>query len=257
MEAGEPSDLWVFGYGSLMWRPGFPFVESGPGRLRGYHRSLCVLSHVHRGTPERPGLVLGLDRGGSCRGMAFRVAGPDAASTLAYLREREQVTAVYVERVLGVTLDDGRRIAAVTYLVDRRHPQYAGRLPEAELGGWCARASAARAPTRTTSATLTTSSSPWASPTRCSPASPPPSRCRARDASRLGRSMPRAEGSGASAPTPVLAPPGAVARIGSTAPRCGAGWLPPHDHSPFRCGRPCGPGLLDDGPNGQAGALPR
>ena len=101
MEAGEPSDLWVFGYGSLMWRPGFPFLESLPGRLRGYHRSLCVLSHVHRGTPERPGLVLGLDRGGSCRGMAFRVAGPEAAATLAYLREREQVTAVYVERVLG------------------------------------------------------------------------------------------------------------------------------------------------------------
>lgn len=133
MKAAEPSDLWVFGYGSLMWRPGFPFVESGPGRLRGYHRSLCVLSHVHRGTPERPGLVLGLDRGGSCRGMAFRVAAADAAATLAYLREREQVTAVYVERVLGVTLDDGRRIEAVTYLVDRRHPQYAGRLPEAEL----------------------------------------------------------------------------------------------------------------------------
>lgn len=133
MEAGTPSDLWVFGYGSLMWRPGFRFVESLPGRLRGYHRSLCVLSHVHRGTPERPGLVLGLDRGGSCRGMAFRVTGREAASTLGYLREREQVTAVYVERVLGVTLDDGRGIQAVTYLVDRRHPQYAGRLPEAEL----------------------------------------------------------------------------------------------------------------------------
>ncbi|RVU21049.1 gamma-glutamylcyclotransferase [Methylobacterium oryzihabitans] len=134
MEAGgAPADLWVFGYGSLMWRPGFPFVEERPGRLRGYHRSLCVLSHVHRGTPERPGLVLGLDRGGSCRGMAFRVAAAAAGETLAYLRAREQVTAVYVERRLGVTLDDGRRIEAVTYLVDRTHPQYAGRLPEADL----------------------------------------------------------------------------------------------------------------------------
>ncbi|GJD50235.1 Glutathione-specific gamma-glutamylcyclotransferase [Methylobacterium crusticola] len=135
MEAGAhaPADLWIFGYGSLMWRPGFPFAERRPGRLRGYHRALCVLSHVHRGTPERPGLVLGLDRGGSCRGVAFRVAAAEAAAALAYLREREQVTAVYVERVLGVGLDDGRRVAAVTYLVDRRHPQYAGRLPEADL----------------------------------------------------------------------------------------------------------------------------
>ncbi|AWN52668.1 gamma-glutamylcyclotransferase [Methylobacterium sp. 17Sr1-1] len=132
MQAGAPSDLWVFGYGSLMWRPGFPFVRAGRGACAAT-TARSVLSHVHRGTPERPGLVLGLDRGGSCRGMAFRVAGPEAAGTLAYLREREQVTAVYVERLLGVTLDDGRRIEAVTYLVDRRHPQYAGRLPEAEL----------------------------------------------------------------------------------------------------------------------------
>ena len=128
-----PTDLWVFGYGSLMWRPGFPVVERRHARLRGYHRALCVLSHVHRGTPERPGLVLGLDRGGSCRGVAFRVAAAEAPATLAYLREREQVTAVYVERVLGVSLDDGRRVSAVTYLVDRTHPQYAGRLPEPEL----------------------------------------------------------------------------------------------------------------------------
>ncbi len=133
MGAGEPSDLWVFGYGSLMWRPGFPFVESRPGRLRGYHRSLCVLSHVHRGTPERPGWCSGSTAAAPAAAWFFRVAFPEAAATLAYLREREQVTAVYVERVLGVTLDDGRRIEAVTYLVDRRHPQYAGRLPEAEL----------------------------------------------------------------------------------------------------------------------------
>ncbi|ACL59315.1 gamma-glutamylcyclotransferase [Methylobacterium nodulans] len=127
------ADLWVFGYGSLMWNPGFPAVERRKAQLRGYHRALCVLSHVHRGTPERPGLVLGLDRGGSCRGVAFRIAETESAATLAYLRAREQVTAVYVERRLGVTLEDGRRVTAVTYLVDRTHPQYAGRLPEAEL----------------------------------------------------------------------------------------------------------------------------
>jgi cation transport protein ChaC len=127
------ADLWVFGYGSLMWRPGFPFLERRHGRLRGYHRSLCVYSHVHRGTPERPGLVLGLDRGGSCHGVAFQVAPEEAEATLHYLREREQVTAVYLERRLPVTLDDGRAIQAVAYVVDRRHPQYAGRLADEDL----------------------------------------------------------------------------------------------------------------------------
>jgi cation transport protein ChaC len=129
----DPADLWVFGYGSLMWRPGFPFVERRHGHLHGYHRSLCVLSHVHRGTPEKPGLVLGLDRGGRCRGVAFRVAGDERDATVRYLREREQVTAVYIERRLPVRLDDGRHVAAVAYVVDRSHAQYAGRLPQGEL----------------------------------------------------------------------------------------------------------------------------
>src|SRR5687767_8101396 len=91
----DKNDLWVFGYGSLIWRPGFDFIERAPARLIGAHRALCVLSHVHRGTPERPGLVLGLDRGGACRGVAFRVAGAHRAETIAYLRSREQVTMVY------------------------------------------------------------------------------------------------------------------------------------------------------------------
>lgn len=131
--AGGPADLWVFGYGSLMWRPGFPFVERRHARLNGYHRALCVYSHVHRGTPERPGLVLGLDRGGRCHGVAFRVEAPEAEATIRYLREREQVTAVYLERRLKVSLDDGRAVPAVAYVVDRAHPQYAGRLPERDL----------------------------------------------------------------------------------------------------------------------------
>lgn len=130
---GRGGDLWVFAYGSLMWRPGFVFEERGPARLMGYHRSLCVYSHVHRGTPDRPGLVMGLDRGGSCVGLAFRVPARHAPETLAYLREREQVTMVYRERMAPVRLRDGRAVLALTYIVDRRHPQYAGRLALDEI----------------------------------------------------------------------------------------------------------------------------
>src|ERR1700740_2108690 len=93
----ETGDLWVFGYGSLMWRPGFDFVERVPARLIGPHRGLCVFSFVPRGTPEAPGLVLGLDRGGMGRGIAFRVAAAACERTIAYLRGREQVTTVYLE----------------------------------------------------------------------------------------------------------------------------------------------------------------
>lgn len=129
----ESGDLWVFGYGSLMWRPGFPFVERHKAHLHGYHRALCIFSHVHRGTPDVPGLVLGLDRGGRCRGVAFRIGPSRREATLAYLREREQATAVYLERLVRVRLDDGREVRAVTYVADRRHPQYAGRLPIEDL----------------------------------------------------------------------------------------------------------------------------
>lgn len=127
-------DLWVFAYGSLMWRPGFAFAERIPARLIGAHRALCVLSHVHRGTPERPGLVLGLDRGGTCRGLAFRVTAPQRLKTLSYLREREQITKVYRESVRSVWLlgEPARQVQAVCYVVDRSHPQYAGRLPLGE-----------------------------------------------------------------------------------------------------------------------------
>jgi glutathione-specific gamma-glutamylcyclotransferase len=123
-------DLWVFGYGSLMWRAGFEFIEQVPARLIGEHRALCVYSFDHRGTPEKPGLVLGLDRGGACRGIAFRVAAGLRDSTIAYLRSREQTTHVYREVMRSVWLDDDarRRVSALTYVVDRGHVQYAGRL---------------------------------------------------------------------------------------------------------------------------------
>ena len=127
-DSGE--DLWVFGYGSLMWRPGFDYLERVEARLIGAHRALCVYSFYHRGSPERPGLVLGLDLGGACRGIAFRVAAAESARTIAYLREREQVTMVYREALRRVWLkgEPERSVQALCYMVDRSHPQYAGRL---------------------------------------------------------------------------------------------------------------------------------
>ncbi len=125
--AGE---LWVFAYGSLMWRPDFDYLERRLARLIGAHRALCVYSFVHRGTPEKPGLVLGLDRGGNCRGIAYRVAAEKRAETISYLRAREQVTMVYREVTRPVWLEDDpqQSVAALCYVVDRGHVQYAGRL---------------------------------------------------------------------------------------------------------------------------------
>ncbi|MBZ9726569.1 gamma-glutamylcyclotransferase [Mesorhizobium sp. CO1-1-11] len=125
-------DFWVFGYGSLIWRPGFAHVETRRARLHGYRRSLCVYSFVHRGTRQRPGLVLGLDHGGSCVGLAYRVPGELRDEVIAYLRERELVTSVYVERMLKVRLDGGGTVEAVAYIVDRKHEQYAGALDAAD-----------------------------------------------------------------------------------------------------------------------------
>jgi cation transport protein ChaC len=123
-------DLWIFAYGSLMWRPGFPIEEAAHARLIGWRRSFCIYSRYHRGSQARPGLVLGLDRGGACEGLAFRVAGANAHATLAYLRAREQVVSVYREALVPVTLlTPGRpEVTALTFLVERAHPSYAGAL---------------------------------------------------------------------------------------------------------------------------------
>lgn len=123
-------DLWVFGYGSLMWRPGFDHLDACPARLQGYHRALCVWSWHHRGSRQSPGLVFGLDRGGSCRGRALRVAAGLRDQVADYLYEREMVTPVYVPRLLPVQLSN-RTVTALTFTIDRRHPQYAGRLDPA------------------------------------------------------------------------------------------------------------------------------
>lgn len=116
--------LWVFGYGSLIWRPDFAFAAREQALLRGLHRDLCVISHVHRGTPDRPGLVAGLDLGGACRGVAFQVVPGAEQDTIDYLRAREQQTMVYRETSRRVQLADGRHVEAVCFVVDRGHHQY-------------------------------------------------------------------------------------------------------------------------------------
>jgi cation transport protein ChaC len=123
----EP-DLWVFGYGSLMWHPGFPPAESRIARLFGFHRGLCIWSWVYRGTETSPGLVLGLDTGGSCLGVAHLVRPEHRDAAAAYLYEREMVTAVYKPAIVNVRLDDGRRIKALTFVADHDNRQYAGHL---------------------------------------------------------------------------------------------------------------------------------
>ena len=111
-----------------MWNPGFPCRRARRARIHGYHRDLCVWSWVHRGTQAHPGLVLGLDRGGSCVGMAHRVARVDRDSVVKYLYARELVTNVYVPVVARIHIDGEDVAPALAFVVDRRHPQYAGAL---------------------------------------------------------------------------------------------------------------------------------
>ena len=122
------SSPWVFGYGSLIWRPGFAFERAERALLRGVHRRLCIYSHRHRGTAERPGLVFGLERGGACVGMAFKVAEADWIAVREYLREREQVTGVYLETTRPARLASGELVETLTFVADPHHEQYAGRL---------------------------------------------------------------------------------------------------------------------------------
>ena len=122
--------LWVFGYGSLIWNPGFPVAERQIARLSGWHRSFCMLSIHHRGTETEPGLVLALDAAGGahCDGVAFAVAPGTEDETLAALRERELISSAYFETVQPVQLRDGRGVRAVTYVIDPGHVQYCGGL---------------------------------------------------------------------------------------------------------------------------------
>ncbi len=128
----EPRDFWIFGYGSLMWRPGFAFEESRPALLEGWHRELCVYSHHWRGTADRPGLVLGLDEGGTCRGVAFRVAASHVDEVRAYLHAREMRGSVYLEKMENVVFADRSHAVALAYVSDAAHRQYAGALTREE-----------------------------------------------------------------------------------------------------------------------------
>jgi len=138
--SAEPGGLWVFGYGSLMWRPGFQYEEAAHAFLAGAHRSLCIYSHNHRGTRRRPGLVLGLDAGGWCEGIAYHVAASRAGETLNYLRRREQISNVYrpMWRTVALREEERRKVRALCFIVNRGHRQYAGRLP-LEIQGWLVR----------------------------------------------------------------------------------------------------------------------
>lgn len=138
-------DLWVFGYGSLMWQPGFPHSETRLATLHGFHRRFCIASSRYRGTVERPGLVLGLDRGGSCRGLAFRIPAPEVAAVLDYLHEREMGTRVYRPQRRPVATAAGP-VPALCFVVDRAHSQYTGRLTLEETARIIAEAAGQRGP---------------------------------------------------------------------------------------------------------------
>jgi cation transport protein ChaC len=117
-------DLWVFGYGSLMWSPGFSHADRAMGRAHGYHRALCILSNRYRGTSERPGLVVGLCRGGSCWGMAFRVSAPQVRRVAGALWRREMLNNVYIPTMVSVDIGRRRRIRALAFVADTSHQQF-------------------------------------------------------------------------------------------------------------------------------------
>ncbi len=125
--------FWIFGYGSLMWKPGFDYIESYQAKLNGMHRAPCIYSWVHRGTKERPGIVLGLDQGGNCSGKAFKIKGANYDSVIAYLRKREMTTKVYRETTHPIILETGEQVTTITYIVDQNHEQYAGQLSYKKL----------------------------------------------------------------------------------------------------------------------------
>jgi cation transport protein ChaC len=143
--AQSRANLWVFGYGSLMWDPGFPFVRWAPALIHGYHRAMCISSTRWRGTPDCPGLVLGLDRGGACRGIAFLVAAADVGVTLRGLWAREMSRQIYRPRLLCARLPD-KTVRALAFVADPRHAEYSGQLTLEQTAGRIASCRGARGP---------------------------------------------------------------------------------------------------------------
>ena len=140
--------MWVFGYGSLLWNPGFEVAESQPATLAGYARSFCMRSIHHRGSEAEPGLVLALDavEGATCSGMALAVRAGEEEAVLEMLRERELISSAYLEKELSVGLSDGRSVTAVTYVIDPDHVQYCGGLALEEQARIIAHAVGGRGP---------------------------------------------------------------------------------------------------------------
>jgi glutathione-specific gamma-glutamylcyclotransferase len=134
LEGLPRGDLWIFGYGSLMWSPGFRASQQSAALARGYHRAMCILSHRYRGTPDKPGLVMGLCRGGSCWGMAFRVPAARARRVLAMLWRREMLNRVYKPKLIPVMVAPrsrggrAKRLRALAFVADTAHRQYVGEL---------------------------------------------------------------------------------------------------------------------------------
>jgi len=135
IKAGTPDcipvpqpDFWVFAYGSLMWNPGFDYIDAQPATLYGYHRRLCLWSTRYRGTERNPGLVLGLDRGGSCQGFAYHVDNKDTSAVVEYLCDRELLSGAYEPKVCPLNLAGGRRISALTFVSKPDHPHFVPRL---------------------------------------------------------------------------------------------------------------------------------
>ncbi len=124
-------DVWVFGYGSLIWNPAIHYVERRVARLYGYHRRFCLWTHLGRGTPDRPGLMLGLEPGGSCVGMAFRIAAAAVAEEIEIVWRREMFGGAYRARWVRLSTANGP-VDAITFLINPAHPRYADRPPEAE-----------------------------------------------------------------------------------------------------------------------------
>ena len=147
-EIDPAAPLWVFGYGSLLWNPEIDVAERAPALLEGYHRSFCMRSVHHRGSEDAPGLVLALDEGqaASCEGLALRARPGTEAEALAALRARELISSAYVERLVPLSLTDGRQVRALAYVIERAHPQYCGGMPLEEQARIIARAEGGRGP---------------------------------------------------------------------------------------------------------------